>query len=392
VTREFDYLLAAVRRFFNPDASLVPRDGLDWGRVKSLAERHAVVPVLHAAVGNGDEHLDRRVREIVRFDLRLSAELVKLLGALDRARIEAISLKGPVLGSLLYGDRVLRTSDDLDLVVRRGDAVRVRSVFEGLGYRMESVPHWPGGATLLRARDSQMSFSDPTETVSVDVHWTFFPEYFPSPFDERDVWNNLRRTHWCGSTVRTLAPEDLVLFLCAHSAKHCWRRLSWLCDIARLLQLTPDLDWQAVFDRTRRTSTSRLIATSLLLVRSVLRLELPDRAWQWVQAQDVSTHRLAAAVAQDGLAGGSRPSSVASALMCLRMLESTSHRRRFLFGTVFQPSEAEFMSLQLPPALYWLYYPFRPLRLAAKHARKAIARRRGSSTVPLPVSRALRPQ
>ncbi|PYY09939.1 MAG: hypothetical protein DMG69_08890 [Acidobacteria bacterium] len=28
--------------------------------------------------------------------------------------------------------------------------------------------------------------------------------------------------------VHTLSPEDLLLVLCVHAAKHVWRRLSWV--------------------------------------------------------------------------------------------------------------------------------------------------------------------
>jgi hypothetical protein len=49
------------------------------------------------------------------------------------------------------------------------------------------------------------------------------------------------------------------------------------------------------------------------------------------------------------------------------MFESPRHRIRYLLGQ-FAPSRAEYRVLQLPPAFYFLYYLFRPIRLIARHA------------------------
>jgi hypothetical protein len=49
--------------------------------------------------------------------------------------------------------------------------------------------------------------------------------------------------------------------------------------------------------------------------------------------------------------------------------EHPGHRIRFLVGIFLEPTEAEYEALKLPLPLHWLYYFFRPLRLAFKYAR-----------------------
>jgi hypothetical protein len=49
-------------------------------------------------------------------------------------------------------------------------------------------------------------------------------------------------------------------------------------------------------------------------------------------------------------------------------MERTGHRLRYVAGEYLTPSEAEFRALQLPPRLFFLYYPFRPIRLLWKYA------------------------
>ena len=50
-------------------------------------------------------------------------------------------------------------------------------------------------------------------------------------------------------------------------------------------------------------------------------------------------------------------------LLNLRMLERASDKLRFLRGLLITPTEAEWRRLQLPPPLYFLYYPYRLARL-----------------------------
>ena len=38
MTREFDFLLASVRRFFRPESPLPSKEGLDWSVVSELAD------------------------------------------------------------------------------------------------------------------------------------------------------------------------------------------------------------------------------------------------------------------------------------------------------------------------------------------------------------------
>ena len=70
---------------------------------------------------------------------------------------------------------------------------------------------------------------------------------------------------------------------------------------------------------------------------------------------------LARAVWNRLLAGATPPASALESLrFCLRLMERPGHQLRYVAGEYLTPSEAEFRALQLPPRLFFLYYPFRP--------------------------------
>ena len=366
MTREFDFLLASVRRFFHPESPLPSQEGLDWNVVSELAHRHAVAGFLRRdfdAPAPADGAL-----EAARSSLAASAELARLADLFKREKIDVVPLKGPALGVALYKDKALKVSTDLDLLVRRGDALRAKRLLESIGYCLLTVPHWPSDKAYLRNINNELSFRDPGCWLKLDLHWTLLPGYFPCPIDEGGLWARVRAVPWGGTQLQTLSPEQQVMFLCAHGAKHLWARLGWLCDLARLIQVEQGIDWTEVFDQTRRSDTTRMVLLGLLLAGNLLGVEPPPAAAALVEA-DPQARALAASVLER--LRNDRPATlVATAAFCVRALVRNGQRARLLFGMFLQPTEAEYRVVQMPPALYWAYYLFRPARLAVKYARQ----------------------
>ena len=163
---------------------------------------------------------------------------------------------------------------------------------------------------------------------------------------------------------KLLKSWSLWRFLCAHGSKHMFERLAWICDIARFLIVTPDLDWTAIVEHSRRTRTLRQLLLSMRLSADLLHVQPPVDL-----PKDPVVEPLVRDVRDRLLAGATPPATRSeSARFCLRLLEPPSHKVRFLYRQYVTPSEAEYRVLQLPPPLYFLYYPFRPMRLLWRHA------------------------
>lgn len=382
MTREIEFLLACVRRSIRPDYPLPDASALDWALLRHSAYLHSVTPLVCWAVQDATARvpaalLDELRRDLLhnaQFNLGLSTELTKLLALFEQHRIAVVPLKGPMLTARLYGNLALRTSADLDLLVREEDVLQAKRVIEANGYRLASTLHWHSAQACFRARESQISFAGQDDLISVDVHWRLLPGYFPSPFDKNEVWDELRAVELRGAPVSVLSPEHQLLFLCAHGTKHLWERLGWVCDVARFLQIEREIDWRSVFEQARQTSTSRMLSLGLLVAEDLLGVAVPPVAAEHV-ASDHEARALARTVRERLFAGAPTPTPTPApdaARFSLRCFERPSHKLRYILGTFVSPSEAEYRALRLPPALYWLYYPFRPLRLMAKYAARAL--------------------
>jgi hypothetical protein len=368
VSRECEFLVAAVRRFFHPEDPPPDPSGLDWSELMRLSLAHAVTPMLYRALRSlpipqhAAESFRSPFEENTRWNLMLSAELCRLAELFKEHEIAFVPLKGPGLSQQLYGDLSMRSSADLDWLVHPRDVLRVRDVLTAGGYRVGSPLHWPCDSAFLRCREAEISLVDESSFLSVDLHWRILPSYFASAFDYEEVWQSLVSIAFCGRTIPGLCPEHLLLLLCAHGAKHAFERVGWICDIASCLIAFPNLRWPDVLAASARAGTMRELLLGLKIAEDLLGVPLPATL-----PEDPAVEKLVLFVRKRVLAAAPIPISESELIpFCLRMFESRRNRLRYLLGHI-APSRAEYQVLQLPPAFYFLYYFLRPMRLIAKY-------------------------
>lgn len=75
----------------------------------------------------------------------------------------------------------------------------------------------------------------------------------------------------------TLAPEDMLLVLCAHASSHLWDQLQLLCDIAGLIARYPSMNWERVVEEFRTLGSTRLLLVTLSMAHYLLRIALPSQ-------------------------------------------------------------------------------------------------------------------
>jgi hypothetical protein len=237
---QFDALLACAR----VDVSDVElRSALaavtDWQRLRDLALRHAMLPMLYSRVVRAGpevvptsifEELQLTNRANAERSIRLTTALLNILASLHARGIAAAAFKGPVLSEYAYGDVTLRTFQDLDLFVAKSDLVRARQVLEAKGFRDERK--LPEGRRSRAEEYHQILRAD---GVTVELHWRTGPAYIPPAFQADEL---LRRSHpatLLGRPVLTLDPADLLLALCVHGHSHRWSQLELVAALARVL-------------------------------------------------------------------------------------------------------------------------------------------------------------
>ncbi len=344
---------------------------LDWTRVVELALAHRLAPPLLATLETADPTLvPAEILDALRIHCQhlrarseaVTAELFALLDALAAREVAVIPFKGPLLGELLFGAAETRSPGDLDLLVRHHDVARVREVLEERGYvDADQVP----GAPMLTAVQRRMYeryqceylFIRAHDEMAVEPHWDLSQRTLAMDVDYAGMLDRARPARLGGRTVLVLAPDDLLVALCVHGAKHQWERLAWIRDVAGVLAKWPDLDLEAAARRLRARGCERLFLLSLEVARQCAGATLPAAIGTAI-ARDSTIGQLSEEV-WNGLLqpGGPEPRNDRVDPFRFRLRERWSDRLRYAALTWLTPRRRHLEVVALPLRLAWAYYP-----------------------------------
>ena len=212
--------------------------------------------------------LRSRYRDNARKALWFTAELVRIVSHLESAGIKAVPYKGPVLAQALYGAVTQRQFGDLDILVLPDDVPKAKAALRHLGYEpaLELAPQIE--ATYIET-GYEYSFGSTHGQNLLELQWRILPRFYSVDFDVADLFDRAKKINFGERSIRTLRAEDLLLVLSVHAAKHVWVQLSWLCDIAQLVN-SRQLDWNAIQCEAKRLGIERIVNLNLFLAHRLL--------------------------------------------------------------------------------------------------------------------------
>jgi hypothetical protein len=147
-----------------------------------------------------------------------------VLRAFDRSDILAIPLKGPFLAERLYGSAALRVSRDLDVLVPKANLPRAEAVLAANGF----VPGTSDDYHRPWRRQG----------ITLELHHDV-ENPLAFNFDAEGALRRARPAVFQGERCWQLAPEDELLFLCLHAARHRYERLSLVLDLQLAFERLP---------------------------------------------------------------------------------------------------------------------------------------------------------
>jgi hypothetical protein len=348
---------------------------VDWGMVLRLAENHGTSSLLYQNLLRLADmvpspvlaSLRQRYEGNVYKSLFLTRELIRIVDRLEGLGIDALPYKGVVMSEVYYGDMALRQSGDMDLFVLKRDVGRIKSALRDLEYTTRLVIPDEVLEDYIAA-GYEWTFDSPAGPNLLELQWALQPRFYAVDFDMEGLFERAVKVTLAGRVVKTPAPEDLLLVLSVHAAKHVWGRLIWLCDIAQILK-RENLDWDRVQVRTREIGIERILRVTLLLANRLLGTEIPA-AIESAVLSDQAARGLADEIAAALAAGVSYDTGRTSYFrLMMRLRERRADRVRFLARLAFTPGPGEWEAVRLPGALLPLYRVVRFARLAGRFAR-----------------------
>ena len=257
---------------------------LDWPRFLRVAQRHRVLGLAHQGLTGARLAVPPEIRReigaqaatLVRENLAMAAEALRLQRLFDEAHLPVLFVKGSSLAMLAFGNLGLSGGQDIDLLVPRETLPAATEFVARAGYRRFDPPPDISDAQLrqLMPLRKDLGFVHQATGLRIELHWRLFLN--PHAMAEASIMAASRDVPLTGAMgLRTLGEEDLFAYLCMHGALHWWNRLKWLADINALLASTPEDSIERLIRAAEVRGAGRAAAQALLLCRRLLGTPLP---------------------------------------------------------------------------------------------------------------------
>jgi Uncharacterised nucleotidyltransferase len=394
---EVELLLACARTRMEPAAEdevkRLIRDGLDWNCLVEAATRHGIVPLLFQNLSRVvpnqiPEAILKQLKGSVEFNTRwnlyVTGELLHLLKHFASIGVRALPFKGPVLAASVYGDLSLRRFSDLDILMAKEDIPRAKDVLLERGYKPALQLNAADEHNYLKTHhDYKFSRSD--APVIVELQWNVTEHSFAFPLNFDDIWQRCGKFVLAGLPVANMRPEDTLLVLCVHGAKHRWERLIWICDIAEIVSAHRDtIAWDRLMLRAHALGGKRMLLLGLSLAHDLLDANLPIPVLKAIQCDSPSKFLFRKVTArtfleryQKDALGDELP------FFYFKVRERFGDKlaivRRYFsdyFFRMIMPNVHDQAFVGLPRSLSLGYYLIRPMRLAKDYWLGALSRSR----------------
>jgi len=288
--------------------------------------------------------------------------LRRIAHCLDERGIRYLSLKGPTLAHVLYGNVLLKESADIDILVRPQDTLAAINALQSIGFTSpDTIPPNPHTWKTMQLLGKDWAFNDSSNGCHAELHWRveINPFLLPTRFEQwfqRKTCVNLG-----GASINMLGNEDLVIQIMVHGARSMWTRLHWLLDFDALLR-RDDINWQQVKDACVADGLQQLLLYSWQLSHQLLATPLPAPLSELIGPASAAQLQRAKKLVDKSLLAmrARRHITWLPFRLCHLQLKQTARFQLFELATMVGPSQPDVMQLPLPVYLLPIYILLRP--------------------------------
>jgi hypothetical protein len=296
---------------------------------------------------------------IAQRNMRMSAELLKIMRFFKSREIEALAIKGPALAHIAYGDITQRQFGDLDIFIKRKDFRTITEWMQQNGYK----PLYPVDTyhhqRVLFDLHNDCPFYDTKHSLAVEIHWDFFKK-LALPTQKLCPWEHIRTVTLNSQKLTTLSNESHLLYHALHGSKHLWERFVWIVDIDRFIRNVDNIDWDRLIQMADTLGARRMFLLGPSLAAHYLDTPLPPhiktlcheaKLDPFIDFIDKELH-------------SDTPTPEGSLVKWKKIValrDTPYYKLLTIIEFLFRPGINERRMLVLPDSLFWLYWIIRPL-------------------------------
>ena len=212
----------------------------------------------------------------------------------------------------------------------------------------------------------------------IEVHWGIAPRENIHPLTSDQIWQDLQTTTVFEKQIQVPSLENTILYICMHGAKHTWKQLKWIVDLAYFCQSFSEDSLIQLLELAKRNGLYRQVGLGLQLASDLVNLRLPSRVRDLLDT-DLHIQALAAQIKTSIFKDHQMLNVLEDYRFYFKTRERWHERLIYLLDIFFLPKTPDWRSISLPEDMYFLYYLIRQVRmlsLAGRVAASALDRQR----------------
>lgn len=305
---------------------------------------------------------------IVKQNMLMTSELIKVIKELEKNNIQAISFKGPVLSEIGYGNITVRQYMDLDILVNQKDLENASIYFLNNDYQ-EVYDFEEYQKENLKNTGHDRSFINRTTGVKIELHWTLSSSEFFIDLEKLNYHDNCKTLSLKNHDLRTLSNEIHFIYLCIHGNKHMWERIEWLLDLVLFIK-KEKLDLVKILILSQDIDADRIVLSSLMICKHFFSINLPAELDKNIdkKLQDI-TNKYTAKLCNDYKKQKDNIHNKQISYIQWYMLKTYSNRLKYI-KSLFLPTEKDYMQMNIKKEFHFIYFFLRPLNIIFRIIKK----------------------
>lgn len=296
--------------------------------------------------------------KIAKDNILLSSELIKITKLFDLNNIKYINFKGASLSYSVYGDITLRQYCDLDILVELKDKFKINELLKNIGYENEYLFLKKTGYENINV----ITFFNKDLGTTIEIHFELISKSYAINLYDINLFKETNILNLKNNDIKVFNKEFLFIYLCLHGSKHIYERVSWICDINKLL-IDKTINWELVIKYAKSINIERTVLSSIYLASITFETKLPN-----ILTININKDKKISSIANNILVSISTNNKMSfnSLNILLSQRKGIYNKLNLLFKSVFQVKDTDFELISFPKYLHFLYFIIRPFRLIFK--------------------------
>lgn len=210
-------------------------------------------------------------------------EIKRLYTLFEKEGLRPILLKGALYTQLLYQNKLLRESTDIDFLFKKGDSLKGMLILLDENYTCRDL------GVLDRSIDLKKDFNhlifDSTmqelhfdkKSFNLDFHWDLYHQFFYYQFDPNFLFEDPIEIDFYGQKVSITNPNALFWSLVFHhGGKEFWLKFKDLVDLLAYMETYKNqVDWELIILQAKKFKIWTVVKNGFWYLQEIFEYELP---------------------------------------------------------------------------------------------------------------------